>query len=360
MLKFPKIQRKSLLLAFLVMPLLSPIITQGNERKALLIEQIKIDSPASLVHIGNYFENSPEGIEAATQLLDTLETGNLKSAQTASEIYDKIIPRENFGGDYTALQWFAWYFLASDTEKAKILANPYHREFFNFWAENDFANLKEYLQRIYRLKEFPDGRTFKGYSRVAFLEDMMRDSNPRRGEWEKTSEIIEVLNLNSGMTVADIGSGSGYFTFKFAEAVGSDGKVFAIDAAKDHEEYIEGVAKRNNLNNVEFVHLPKADNIGVEANQLDLAYMSYVYHIVYTVTYEEVRERYLNDLKDALKPDGRLVVVDNGMIPDDVVPYHGPFISKELVIAQLERYGFELESQYQFIPQRYVLVFKKA
>lgn len=360
MLKFSKISPKSWLLAFLIMPLLSPVVTQGNERKDLFIEKIKIDSPASLVHLGHQFDNSPEGIEAATLLLETIETGNLKSAQAASDIYDKIIPRENFGGDYTALQWFAWYFLASDIEQAKMISNPYHREFFNFWAKNDFANLKEYLQRIYGLKEFADGRTFKGYSRVAFLEDMMRESNPRREEWEKSSKMIDVLHLKPGMTVADLGSGSGYFTFKFAEAVGRQGKVYAIDTAKDNEEYIKGVAERNNLNNIKFVYLPKADNIGVEANQLDLVYMSYLYHIIYTVTYEQVRQRYLNNLKDALKPGGRLVVIDNGLIPKGEIPYHGPFIAKELVIAQLERYGFQLESQYQFIPQRYVLVFKKV
>lgn len=363
MIQLLKIHRKSLLLALLIMPLLSPIVTQGNERKAVLMDQIKIDSKASLVHLGNTidFPNTSEGgIAAAKALLDALENNNLAAAQTASKIYDRIIPIENYGGEYTALQWFTWYLLASPEKQKEMLSNKYHREFFDYWAANDFANLKEYLQRKYKLKEFTDGRTFKGHSRTAFLEDFMLFNNPRREEWKKTSKVMEILNLKPGMNVADIGSGSGYFTFKFAEAVGLKGKVFAIDTVQDHVDFVKGVSEKYNLKNIDFVHLPKADNIGVEANQIDLAYMCSLYHIIYTVTYEEVRERYLNDLKKALRPDGRLVVVDNAVVPDGTLPYHGPYIAKELIIAQLEQYGFRLESQYQFIPQRYVLVFKKA
>jgi ubiquinone/menaquinone biosynthesis C-methylase UbiE len=362
MLKPLKINREGVILSFLVMSLLSPIVTHGNERKVLLINDIKINSKASLVHLGSLdsFDITEGGVQAGKFLLDALENENKDSAKAAREIYDRIIPLENYGGEYTALQWFAQYLLASDTQKEKILADKYHREFFNFWAENNFANLKEYIQRKYKLKEFEDGKTFKGQSRISFLEDFILFNNPRREEWEKTSKIMEVLHLKPGMRIADIGSGPGYYTFKFSEAVGPEGKVFAIDTVKDHVNFIDKVATKYKLNNIDFVYLPKADNIGVAENQVDLAYMCSLYHIIYTVTLEEVRERYLNSLKNALKPDGRLVVVDNALVEKGTLPYHGPYIAKELVIAQLERYGFELETEYQFVPQRYVLVFKKS
>jgi hypothetical protein len=51
--------------------------------------------------------------------------------------------------------------------------------------------------------------------------------------------------------------------------------------------------------------------------------------------------------------------VDNAVVTQGTLPYHGPHIAKELIIGQLYYYGFDLAEQYQFIPQRYVLVFKK-
>jgi hypothetical protein len=55
-----------------------------------------------------------------------------------------------------------------------------------------------------------------------------------------------------------------------------------------------------------------------------------------------------------------LVVADNDVVPENVIPYHGPRIAKELIVAQLLHYGFELVATHQFIPQRYVLKFKLA
>ncbi|WP_190369524.1 class I SAM-dependent methyltransferase [Anabaena sp. FACHB-1237] len=366
MIKRLKISREFLLtilsLTFLLVSLLSPIIIHAQEPKSRTIKEIKINSKTSLVHLGSIdsFDITEGGVEAGKFLFNALETGNNDSAQAASKIYDRIIPLENYGGEYTALQWFAKYLLASNSEKEKILADKYHREFFNFWAENNFANLKEYIQRKYKLKEFEDGKTFKGQSRISFLEDFILFNNPRREEWEKTSKIMQVLNLKPGMRIADIGSGPGYYTFKFSEAVGPNGKVFGIDTVKDHVNFVSKVASKYKLNNIDFVYLPKADNIGVAENQVDLAYMCSLYHIIYTVTLQEVQERYLNSLKKALKPDGRFVVVDNALVEKGTLPYHGPYIAKELVISQLEQYGFRLEKEYQFIPQRYILIFKKA
>jgi hypothetical protein len=87
--------------------------------------------------------------------------------------------------------------------------------------------------------------------------------------------------------------------------------------------------------------------------------MCSLYHIIYTTSTEEVKDRFVDSLKDALRPGGRLVIVDNAVVQNGQLPYHGPHIAKELVIGQLYYYGFDLTEQYQFIPQRYVLVFKK-
>ena len=87
--------------------------------------------------------------------------------------------------------------------------------------------------------------------------------------------------------------------------------------------------------------------------------MCSLYHIIYATATEEVKDRFIDSIKKALKPDGQFVVVDNAIVPSGKLPYHGPHIAKELIIGQLYYYGFDLIEQYQFIPQRYVLVFKK-
>jgi predicted methyltransferase len=84
-----------------------------------------------------------------------------------------------------------------------------------------------------------------------------------------------------------------------------------------------------------------------------------MYHAVYIASLESVKDEFIASLKRALKKGGRLVIVDNAITPPSVVAYFGSAIARELVIAQLEYYGFHLVDSKQFVPQRYVLVFQQ-
>ena len=77
------------------------------------------------------------------------------------------------------------------------------------------------------------------------------------------------------------------------------------------------------------------------------------------VASEPARKSLVSSIKRSLKPGGRFIVVDNGPVEDRQLPYHGPYITKELLINQLEHYGFKFLSYKQIIPQRYLLVFQK-
>jgi hypothetical protein len=79
---------------------------------------------------------------------------------------------------------------------------------------------------------------------------------------------------------------------------------------------------------------------------------------MYGVVSDSDRDSYLKSLVDNLKPNGELIIVDNGPVDDETLPYHGPYITKELIEFQLKHYGFELVDYYQVIPQRYMLKFK--
>lgn len=334
-----------------------------NQRKETISynsqgEVLTVNSRKSLVHLGSIdsFDRTEGGIQAGKYMLQALKNKDLDAARKAIDLYDVLIPKENYGGEYTALQWFAQYLLATDGQKKEFFADKSAKEFFAFWEENDFAKLKEYIERKYKLVEYNTDE--ENQARETFLEDMILFNNPRREEWEGTSKILEIMNIQPGTHIADIGSGPGYYSFRLAELVGDKGKVYAIDTVQSHLDYIKQISDKYDINNIELVKLDKTDNIGLPPDQVDVAYMCSLYHIIYTTSMEEVKDRYINSIKSALKPGGKFVVVDNALVTDDEIPYHGPFIAKELIIAQLEYYGFRLVEQHQFIPQRYILIFE--
>ncbi|MEA5390333.1 methyltransferase domain-containing protein [Cyanobium gracile UHCC 0139] len=321
---------------------------------------IKVTSGRSLTNLESIdsFGVTEQGTLAAKLLLRFLTSGDRQALMTARSIYSGIIPKENFGGDYTALQWFSDLFLAEESERATMLKDPLVASYYKMFAANQFTLLKEYLGRKYMLGAYSDLDTEKGRIRLAFLEDSILFNNPRREVWEQTKLIIDSMELRPGETIADIGSGPGYYSFRFAERVGPGGKIYAIDTVKEHLTYIEKVKKAAGVSNIITINNHN-ESIGLEAQpKVDTAFMCSLYHIIYVVFRESARQELIENIKGSLKPDGRLVIVDNSLVHDSQLPYHGPYIAKELVIAQLEHYGFRLESTRQFIPQRYVLTFR--
>jgi ubiquinone/menaquinone biosynthesis C-methylase UbiE len=321
---------------------------------------IRVTSKRSLANLESIdsFGITEQGTLAAKLLLEFLETQNLDSVRAAQQIYTRIIPKENFGGDYSALQWFSEYFLASPLQKQTLLTEPLVASYFQFFADNNFAALKEYLQRKYRLGIFSDQDSDKGRNRSAFLEDFILFNNPRRESWERTSKILDSLKIQPGTKIADIGSGPGYYSFQFAQRVGNTGQVFAIDTVKDHLDYIDRVSSRYNIQNIKTINNHN-ESLGLDKDQkVDIAFMCSLYHIIYIVYRESAREKFIENIKSALKQNGRFIIVDNSAVEDKDLPYHGPYLAKELIVAQLKHYGFNLESYEQFIPQRYVLTFR--
>src|SRR6202795_2913490 len=355
---YPRILSSLLLLAS-VGGVISPV-TAADDSAFKPGDSAPISSKVSLVHLGSIdsFTITEQGTLAGRYLLNALEKQDPAEAGKAKVVYHAIIPREHYGGEYTALEWFCDYLLGTDDDRRIQLADPFHRSFFDFFSGNEYANLKEYLGRKYKLKKFADSGNDDGKDRLSFLEDFILFNNPRREEWEKTSKVIESLKIKPGTAIADVGSGPGYYTFKFAELTGTTGKVYAIDTVQDHLDYVKNVSQKFDLRNIDPLK-DRADGVGLDPNTADLIFMCSLYHIIYTTSTEEVKDRFVDSLKDALRPGGRLVIVDNAVVQNGQLPYHGPHIAKELVIGQLYYYGFDLTDQYQFIPQRYVLVFKK-
>jgi SAM-dependent methyltransferase len=336
----------------------TPLGYQGRERSP---EWIHITANSSLVHVGSNdsFASTKEGTQAAKLVLKFLETKQPETAQAAINIYNQLIPVENYGGEYTALKWFVQTLLAPDNVKKQTLADNFVASFYNFFGENDFARLKEYLQRKYDLAELADHNTIVGQERKAVLEDTILFNNPVREDWEKTSKLIQFIDLKPNQKIADIGSGPGYFSTKFSQLVGEGGKVFAIDTVQAHLDYIDNFTKKYNITNIDTVKT-EGDTIGLPENgQVDVAFLCSLYHNIYAMSKTDERNRFVESIFGALKKDGTLIVIDNAMVKDTELPYHGPYIAEELIISQLKHYGFRFVKQYSPVPQRYALIFTK-
>lgn len=169
--------------------------------------------------------------------------------------------------------------------------------------------------------------------------------------------ITENLGFKPGEVVADIGSGSGFFTYKFSKMVGHTGKVYALELKDEHLQSLNDFLIAENIKNVQTI---KGKEEVIELpEQVDKMFMCSLYHIMYGVVSDTDRDTYLKSLCKCLKKDGELIIVDNGPVDDDTLPYHGPYITPELIQYQLSFYGFELVDYKQIIPQRYMLRFKK-
>lgn len=322
--------------------------------------EVNVSKKRALIHLGSLdsFDITEGGKTAARNILGYLENGNEEQLRKAVQIYEELIPNENFGGEYTALEWLCKLWIAPEEDAKGFLDTPSVRSFYKLLSENDFYHLKWYINRKYHFIEI-DRKDLESKAQLRFLEDFILFGNPDRERWERIHENMQKLKLEPGMHVADVGSGPGYYSFKFGDLVGETGKVYAIETNPKHLDYLRTYISDNHITNVEAV-TSSFEGIGLPPDvRVDMVYICSLYHNVYAAFTDEERDSFVGSIRRALKPGGRLVVVDNDLVEDDELPYHGPYISKELLLSQLYYYGFEVREQYQFTPQRYVLIFDK-
>ncbi len=322
--------------------------------------QLDIDSKHSFIHLGSLdsFDITEGGKLAARKVLSYLETVDKQTLSEAIRIYEELIPNENFGGEYTALEWLCKYWLAPPEVQAEFLTIPSVEGFYELLSRDDFYYLKWYINRKYHFIEI-DRKDLDSKDLLRFLEDFILFCNPDRIRWEKTEENLRKLPLREGLHIADVGSGPGYFSFKFCDIVGPEGKVYAIETNPRHLEYLRNYKEKYHVDNLEVV-TSSFQGIGLSPDiRVDVVYMCSLYHNVYAAFTDQERDEFVGSIRNALNDGGTFIIVDNDMVADDEIPYHGPHISRELLISQLHYYGFELKMQFSFTIQRYVLVFTK-
>ena len=127
------------------------------------------------------------------------------------------------------------------------------------------------------------------------------DARDRIGEAE---EVMELAGVKKGMSVADVGAGEGYYTVRLARVVGAKGRVLAEDILPDVRDSLSDRVQRESLDNVA-VKLGTPDNPMLPGQSFDRVFLVHMYHEV------ESPYAFLWHLRDGVKPDGLVIVVDS-------------------------------------------------
>jgi SAM-dependent methyltransferase len=172
--------------------------------------------------------------------------------------------------------------------------------------------------------------------------------DPKRDAWQKPHEVIQALALKPDAVIADIGSGTGYFSVRFAR-MAPKGRVYGVDTEPDMVRHLAERAKREGLKNVTAV-AGAPDNPRLP-EKADLIILVDVYHHVGD------RERYFRKLRDSLKPGGRVAIIDFRMDSPEGPPKRAR-IEPDRVKAELKRAGYALDQEHIFLPNQYFLVFQ--
>jgi SAM-dependent methyltransferase len=175
---------------------------------------------------------------------------------------------------------------------------------------------------------------------------------PERETEEQPDEALKAIGIARGSSVADIGAGSGYMTLRMAKLVGPEGKVYANDIQPRMLELLRENLKKQKLGNVTTV-LGEIDDPKLPAASVDLVLLVDVYH-----EFSEP-QKMLRHIREALKPDGRLVLLEyRGEDPAvPIRPEHKMTVQQ--VKAELEPEGYRLDEVKENLPRQHILIFRK-
>ena len=175
---------------------------------------------------------------------------------------------------------------------------------------------------------------------------------PEREQEEEPAKLMKALRLKRGELVADIGAGSGYFTFRLADKVAPGGKVLAVDIQPEMLALIRKRMKERDVSNVEVIQGTESDP-KLPANAVDLILMVDVYH-EFSFPWEMTTA-----MVKALKPGGRLVFVEY-RLEDPQVPIKLVHkMTQKQVVKEMGPHPLTYVETIGTLPRQHIIIFKK-
>jgi ubiquinone/menaquinone biosynthesis C-methylase UbiE len=174
---------------------------------------------------------------------------------------------------------------------------------------------------------------------------------PERAGEEQPQLAIDALGIEPGQTVADLGAGSGYYSFRIAPLVGRSGKVLAIDIEPQMLEAIAQRAQREHVSNVATVR-SSAQDPNLAPGSVDLLFMVDVYHEL------EYPYEMMTKVRTALKRGGRVALIEYRAEDPEVAikPLHK--MTERQVRREMQAAGFKHVKTVRTLPLQHLLVFE--
>jgi putative heme-binding domain-containing protein len=212
----------------------------------------------------------------------------------------------------------------------------------------EVAHLVAYLRTLRKMWALEPGPSDREIAPTT--ENVPFFNRPERDTEERPEQLIGALQIRPGATVADIGSGTGYFTWRLAEAVGPEGKVYAVDVQQSMLDLTKAAVDSHRLRNVEYV-LATETSPRLPEGSVDLAFLAYAYHEFADP------EATMRAIRRALKPGGRVLVLEyakeSKIAPAS--PLHK--MSFEEIRREIEPMGFAIDQLLDFLPVQHGVVF---
>jgi predicted methyltransferase len=182
---------------------------------------------------------------------------------------------------------------------------------------------------------------------IAWLERAERETE------EQPQRVIDALEIKPGQTVADLGAGSGYYSFRIAPLVGPTGKVLAIDIEPTMLEAIAQRASREHVANIATVRSSERDP-NLAAHSVDLLFMVDVYHEL------EYPYEVMSKVREALKPGGRVALIEYRAEDPEVMikPVHK--MSERQVRREMQAAGFQHVKTVRTLPLQHLIIFESG
>lgn len=216
------------------------------------------------------------------------------------------------------------------------------------FSAGEIDHLVAYLRTLRSIWPSEPGERTRSISTVS--ENVAFFNRPERDAEERSDALVTALEIPEGARVADIGAGTGYFTWRLAQHVGPKGKVVAVDIQQTMLDLAADTVKQHGLVNVDYV-LGKAGDPKLAQRSLDMVFIAYSYH-----EFSEP-ERIMEAVRRSLKPGGRLVIVEYAKESKLAPASSLHKMSFAEIRNEIEPMGFELERILDFLPMQHGLIF---
>jgi putative heme-binding domain-containing protein len=222
----------------------------------------------------------------------------------------------------------------------------------NKLSSAEIDSLVEYLETLKGAHPAPGTPVRRTRDTAGISENLEFLGRPERDEEEPPDELLDALQIPTGSALADLGAGTGYFTWRLAQRAGPQGRVIAVDIQQKMLDLVAREVKQHDLYNVDLVlgsehdpHLPE--------KSLDLVLIAYAYHEF------SQPEEIMAAVRRSLKPGGRVVLLEYAL---ESAYTSVPGLHKmrlEDIRSEIEPMGFALDRMLHLIPNQHCVIFVK-